>query len=205
VPVQQQAARQRVALPRGSQRSNPATVPRVSQVVKPAHTPRHAAPRAQGGPAARPGAFRLGGQGRGAVGSVYGDAQPPSRTLKSVSPATPALAAEFLVCELIIIVNTLSRPKSYNEKMSEVLWRSTALTAVFFTLALTSMSQRMSKITVAFGGLIVAAVLYNATSTVKTTLDALAGKGTGVTAATSATLEASTEPPHTIQAAPSTA
>lgn len=197
-----QGAQQRVALPRGSQRSNPATVPRISQVVK---GPKHAAPRAQGGPAGRPGAMRLGGQGRGAVGSVYGDAQPPAKTLRSVSPATPALAAEFLVCELIIIVNTLSRPKSYNEKMSEVLWRSTALTAVFFTLSLASMSQRMSKITVAFGGLIVAAVLYNATSTVKTTLDALAGKGTGVTASTSATLEASTEPAHTIQAAPSTA
>lgn len=204
MPVQRQAARQRVVAVQ-SRRSQPATVPRVSQVVKPAHTPRHAAPRAQSSPAARPGAFRLGGQGRGTVGSVYGGSQPPAKSLKSVSPATPALAAEFLVCELIIIVNTLSRPKSYSEKMSEVLWRSTALTAVFFTLSLTSMSQRMSKVTVAFGGLIVAAVLYNATSTVKTTLDALAGKGTGVTATTSATLEASTEPAHTIQAAPSTA
>lgn len=127
------------------------------------------------------------------------------RRLADVSPAAPALAAEYITCMIIIVVTCLTKDKGYTDKMTELLWRSTATTAVFFVLAMASMSQKASKITVAFGALIVLGILYNATSTVKTTLDALAGAGTGVSKTDSATLEASTQPPHTIQTVPSTA
>lgn len=184
------------AVPRS--RSNPATVPRISKVVTPVKAGRSR-------PASQPGGMRLGGGGRGAVRSVYGPGnEAPSRKLKEFSPATPALAAEYLACLVIIAVNTLSQPKDYSARMTQVLWRSTAVTAVFFVLALASMNAKISKITVAFGGLIVAGVLYNATSSVKNTLDALAGKGTGTSASDDATFLASTEPPHTIQPVPDT-
>jgi hypothetical protein len=150
--------------------------------------------------------MRLGGSGQPAVRSVYGPgAQPPAKKLSDVSPATPALAGEYLVCLLIIIVNTMSQPKDYGARMTEVMWRTTAVTAVFFVLAVASMNHHISKVTVAFGALVVGGVLYHATSTIKNTLDAFAGQGTGTSASDDATLLATTEPPHTIQAAPSTA
>lgn len=71
----------------------------------------------------------------------------------------------------------MTKPGDYAEKMTSVLWRLTAVTGVFFALSLASMSPRLAKFTVAFGGLVVAGVLYNAGSGIASTINELAGQG----------------------------
>jgi hypothetical protein len=121
-----------------------------------------------------------------------------------VSPAAPVLAAEYLTCGIIIMVQGLTSPGDYAVKMSQVLWRMTAVTVVFFVLALTSMNNTLNKVSVAFGALIVAGVLYHAGSNIGDTLNELAGKGRTTADGTptdSATLDAevtTSPPPHNI-------
>jgi ABC-type multidrug transport system fused ATPase/permease subunit len=96
-----------------------------------------------------------------------------------VSSATPKLAAEWLACIIIITATTLTKDGEYGTKMAEALWRMTAVTLLFFVLAIVSMSDSMNKITVAFGGLIVITILAKGTGEVKKVLDAAGGAGTG--------------------------
>lgn len=117
--------------------------------------------------------------------------QDTKRGLGQVSSATPKLAAEWLVCVLIIVASTLTREGEYTLNMSEALWRITATTGLFFVLAVASMSKALSGVTVAFGALIMIAILFKSASEMKTILDVASGKGSG---ATSAQLEADVDP-----------
>jgi hypothetical protein len=65
--------------------------------------------------------------------------------------------------------------------MSEALWRITATTGLFFVLAVASMSKNLSGLTVAFGALIMIAILFKSANEMKTVLDVASGKGSGAT------------------------
>jgi hypothetical protein len=123
--------------------------------------------------------------------------QSTKRGLGEVSSATPKLAAEWLVCMIIITATSLTKGGEYTLNMSETLWRATAATGVYFVLAVLSMSKRLSGVTVAFGFLIVLVVLYKSTNEIKTVLDAVSGKGTGLT---SDQLDADIDPGASIKA-----
>jgi hypothetical protein len=98
---------------------------------------------------------------------------------KQVSAATPKLAAEWLVCVIMIGATSLTKEGDYGVKMGEALWRITAVTLLFFILALVSMNESMKQITVAFGGLIVITILAKGAGEIKKVLDAAGGAGTG--------------------------
>jgi len=167
---------------RTSRQTRPAEVPRVSKLV---HTSdaagrqrreiHFARPSNRGGVPDNPPRSAQGNSGGGNVPSysqVRGQAN-------QVSSATPKLAAEWLVCVIIIGATTLTKEGDYGTKMGEALWRMTATTLLFFILAIVSMSDNMNKITVAFGGLIVITILAKSTGEVKKILDAAGGAGTG--------------------------
>lgn len=161
---------------RASRQSKPATIPRVSQVVpREERAPRR--PRTQSGRVSN-----------SYPATEYRDTK---RSLGQVSSATPKLAAEWLVCVLIIVASTLTREGDYTLNMSEALWRITATTGVFFVLAVASMSKSLSGLTVAFGALIMIAILFKSANEMKTVLDVASGKGTG---ATSDQLDADLDP-----------
>jgi hypothetical protein len=175
VPVQPQTRKPR--------QSKPARVPRVSRVV----------PANQSGGHFGQGSTRRAQTRSGRISRSYpvAEYQDTKRGLGQVSSATPKLAAEWLVCVLIITVTQLTKGGDYALNMSETLWRLTATSGLFFVLALASMSRKLSGVTVAFGFLIVLVVLYKNTNEIKTVLDVVAGKGTGET---STQLDADTDP-----------
>jgi hypothetical protein len=175
VPAQPQTRRAR--------QSKPAQLPRISRVV-PANPVKQ--PGGQG--SARRAQTRSGRISRSYPVAEYQDTK---RGLGQVSSATPKLAAEWLVCVLIIIVTQLTKGGDYALNMSEALWRLTATSGLFFVLALASMSKKLSGVTVAFGLLILLVILYKNTNEIKTVLDVAAGKGTGET---STQLDADTDP-----------
>jgi hypothetical protein len=109
--------------------------------------------------------------------------QDTKQGLGEVSSAAPKLAAEWLVCMIIIAVTSLTKGGEYTLNMSETLWRMTAATGVYFVLAVLSMSKKLSGVTVAFGFLIVLVVLYKGSNEIKTVLDVFSGKGSGQTSA----------------------
>jgi hypothetical protein len=156
---------------RTNRQSKPATVPRVSRVVKPKR------PQTRSG--------RISGS------YPVAEYQDTKRGLGQVSSATPKLAAEWLVCVLIIVASMLTRDGEYTLNMSEALWRITATTGVFFVLAVASMSKALSGVTVAFGALIMIAILFKSANEMKTVLDVASGKGSG---ATSDQLDADLDP-----------
>ena len=154
-----------------AQRSQPARVPRVSSVVPPDQQGQHFQQGRARGPQRQSGGF----PGREARQN-YREAR---GTLGEVSSVTPKLAAEWLVCVLIIGATTLTKPGDYLGKMSETLWRLTAVSGLFFVLALVSMYRKAGDATVAFGALIVVGVLFKSSQEIKTVLDMAAGQGSG--------------------------
>lgn len=150
---------------RTSRQSKPATIPRVSRVVPQQRAPR--APRTRSERISR--------------SYPVEEYQGTKRSLGQVSSATPKLAAEWLVCVLIIVASTLTRDSEYTLNMSEALWRITATTGLFFVLAVASMSKNLSGLTVAFGALIMIAILFKSANEMKTVLDVASGKGSGAT------------------------
>lgn len=154
--------------------SKPATLPRSSQLTPPRAGGSHFS-RAGGASGASPSrSGRQPASRRQGGGPTFRGAK---ADLKSVSPQTPKLAAEFLVCVLIITISTFTKPGDYAVKMSQALWRLTAVTALFFVLALWSMSEKYGKIATAFGVLIVAGVLYHAGKDISGTINEVAGMG----------------------------
>jgi hypothetical protein len=137
---------------RTSRQSKPATIPRVSRVVPQQRAPR--APRTRSERISR--------------SYPVEEYQGTKRSLGQVSSATPKLAAEWLVCVLIIVASTLTRDSEYTLNMSEALWRITATTG-------------LSGLTVAFGALIMIAILFKSANEMKTVLDVASGKGSGAT------------------------
>lgn len=96
-------------------------------------------------------------------------------------PLTGYLLGEFVLGVVVIIWQQFSRDNSYEDKMSEMLWRLTALTGVFFILALMASSAKASKVAAAFGLLIDLGILYNATSDIKDMFNVASGQGIGST------------------------
>ena len=107
-------------------RSAPAEVPRISKLV---HTQDQAGrerreihfarPAARGGvpdSAPRGSQGNAGGSGVPSYSQVRGQAN-------QVSSATPKLAAEWLVCVIIIGATTLTKEGEYGAKMAETLWQ----------------------------------------------------------------------------------
>jgi hypothetical protein len=83
--------------------------------------------------------------------------------------------------------------------MGEALWRITAVTLLFFILALASMSESMKQITVAFGALVAITILAKSAGEIKNVLDAAGGAGTDVDKATlTADLNPNAPVPHNI-------
>ena len=161
---------------------SPATAPRASRVVPPNSRGRHFG--SGGTPDNSPGLYRQARRGGGQANS----------DLQSVSPAAPKLAAEFLLAVVLIVAAAMGKPGGYLDRMSEILWRLTALTAVFFILALASMNTVMNKVSVQFGGLIVVAILLMEVKTIGQVFNVLAGKGTGADE-TALTADVTTDPP----------
>lgn len=156
-------------------RGRPATAPRVGRVVPPNSRGRHFAGSGGTpdnlGPSRGSGGSGSGGQGGGSL---------TGRDLQT-SSAAPKLAAEFLLCAVLIVGVAFTKPGSYLDRMSEILWRLTAVVALFFVLSLISMEKHMTGITVAFGGLVVGAILLKDVNTITRTFNVLAGQGTGDT------------------------
>lgn len=169
-------------------RSNPAEVPRISKLV---HTQNASGSqrREVHFERASSGSQRQ-SAGNSGTSPVQGYRQ-TKRSLGEVSGATPKLAAEWLVCVLVIAATQLTKDNDYLSNMSETLWRVTATTGVFFVLALASMDKRLSGLTVAFGGLILVTIIYKNTDEIKTVFDVASGKGSGQT---TATLDADIDP-----------
>lgn len=167
---------------RARRAEKPASIPRVSRVVPADSSGEHF----QGGQRRAARTQRSGGSGGGGGGSDViqptQQYQQTKRSLGEVSSATPKLAAEWLICVLIITATQLTKDDEYLSNMSEVLWRVTATTGVFFVLAIASMAKQLTGITVAFGFLIVLVVLYKNTDEIKTVFDVASGKGSGQTA-----------------------
>lgn len=111
---------------------------------------------------------------RGSYGSSY---RRTRSALRSVSPVTPQLAAEYLLCVLLIFLATMTKKGDYIEKMTTSLWRISAVTFVFFTLALVSMKQSIAKLSVVFGAVVVLGTLYTAAKDIGPMLNVLSGQG----------------------------
>lgn len=110
--------------------------------------------------------------------SSYGSSYRRTRSaLRSVSPVTPQLAAEYLLCCLLIFMVTITKKGDYAEKMTTALWRLSAVTFVFFTLALLSMKQSAAKLAVTFGAIVVLGTLYTAGKDLGPLLKILGGQG----------------------------
>jgi hypothetical protein len=184
---------------RGRQ-AKPAQLPRVSKVVPADSQGGHF----QGGSAQRSQAVRTqrtaqGSQRQSAGSSLPSYSQTKGKLERNVSSAAPKLAAEWIVCVLIIGATALTKPGDYLTNMTEVLWRLTAVTAMFFVLALASMARPMREITVAFGALIVLGILYKSSQEIKTVLDEAGGLGSGEDKTQlTADLDPDTEPKHNI-------
>jgi hypothetical protein len=178
VPAQQQTRSQ--ARTRQARQSKPATIPPISQV-----TPARGSRSGRGTQRPRTRSDRV---SRSYPVAEYKDTK---RSLGEVSSATPKLAAEWLICVIIIAATQFTKGGDYTLNMSEALWRLTATTGVFFVLAVASMSKRLSGATVAFGFLIVLAILFKSTNEIKTVFEVAAGKGTGQT---SDQLDSDTDP-----------
>jgi hypothetical protein len=156
-------------------RGNPATAPRVGRVVPPNSRGRHFSSGGGTpdnlGPSGGSGSRGSGGSGGGSL---------TGRDLQTTS-AAPKLAAEFLLCAVLIVAVAMSKSGSYLDRMSEILWRLTATVALFFVLSLISMNKNTTKITVAFGGLVVGAILLKDVNSMTRLFNILAGQGTGDT------------------------
>lgn len=177
--------------------TSPAQVPRISKLVHtsdPAGRQRREVHFARPDSGSRPAAAQPARTGSG--GPSYSQVRGQAR---QVSAATPKLAAEWLVCVMIIGATSLTKEGDYGVKMGEALWRITAVTLLFFILALVSMSENMKQITVAFGALIVITILAKGAGEVKHVLDAAGGAGTGEDKATlTADLNPDAPVPHNI-------
>lgn len=73
------------------------------------------------------------------------------------------LFAEYLAGALLIMLGIFVGDDSYSTKMGRALLRLSALTAVFFVLALVASGENSGKFAAAFGGLIDVAILFDAT------------------------------------------
>jgi hypothetical protein len=155
-----------VRSPRARTGGTPATLPRVSRVTP---SPSARAPRTTGRARGR--------TGRSSGPSPFSGVRSGQRGLRSVSPAAPRLAAEYLACVIIISAQAMTEPGDYASRISAAMWRITAVTVLFFVLALASMSERASKVSVAFGLLVVLGTLYHAGKNMGGTLSQIAGQG----------------------------
>ena len=166
---------------RTNRQTRPAQVPRVSKLVHttdPGGRQRREVHFARPDRGGVPDNAPRGSQGNSGGSNVPSYSQVRGQA-KQVSAATPKLAAEWLVCVIMIGATSLTKEGDYGVKMGEALWRITAVTLLFFILALVSMNESMKQITVAFGGLIVITILAKGAGEIKKVLDAAGGAGTG--------------------------
>lgn len=173
-------------------RGNPATAPTVGRVIPPNRSGRHFSNG--GGTPDNLGANRASG---GTGGGGGGGGALTGRDLQTTS-AAPKLAAEFMLCAVLIVAVAMSKPGGYLDRMEEILWRLTATVALFFVLSLVSMNKNMSRITVAFGGLVVGAILLKDVNSMTRLFNVLAGKGTGESKDDLTSDTTTDEPPHNI-------
>jgi hypothetical protein len=175
-----------------SQRTRAAQAPRVSRVVPPNSSGRHFGGQSQGSGA------QTRRQRARSVRDLPGGEQyrTTQRDIKGISSSAPQLFAQFLICGVFITASVLTEHKTYLDRMSEVLWRLTAVTALYFILALMSMNKVMGQFTVQFGWLIVAVVFMKSVSNIGRTFNVLAAQGSGQSD-TELTADNTTDaPPH---------
>jgi hypothetical protein len=116
-------------------------------------------------------------------------------------PHTGALIAEYILGVFFIFWAVFTSKDTYTNSMSNALWRMSALTMLFFFLALVDHGGKSGKIAVAFGGMIDLAIIFTATSqnVISSMAKVVTGEGAGGGIdLTSALTQAggSTEPPH---------
>ncbi len=127
---------------------------------------------------------------------------PKLSTGKGSGPKVSTLIVEWLIAMLLIFWSVLSGQKGYLEGMQNALWRMTALSGVFFVLALTMRGKNTARVAVAFGLLIDLAMLLQTAkdNELKMLADIFAQKGTGgssggtVTATATSSLGAAQSP-----------
>jgi hypothetical protein len=164
-----------------SQRTRPAQSPRVSRVVPPNRSGRHFAGQSQGSGAQTRGHRARSVRDVAVVGAATEQYRASHRDLEGVSSAAPQLFAQFLICGVFITASVLTEHKTYLDRMSEVLWRLTAVTALYFILALVSMNKTMNPVSIQFGWLIVAVIFLKSVSNIGRTFNVLAAQGSGQT------------------------
>jgi hypothetical protein len=114
-------------------------------------------------------------------------------------PHTGTLIAEYALAVFFIMWTVFTSKDTYVNAMSTAMWRLTALTFLFFVLALVDHGGRPGKAAVAFGALIDLGVIFSATNqnVIGSIGNVLSGQGQGVS--TTAALKSaggSDEPPH---------
>jgi hypothetical protein len=115
------------------------------------------------------------------------------------STHTAGLIAEYIAGMVLIAWGIFTGQKDYLEAMSEAMWRMTALTFVFFVLALVARGDKSGKAALAFGAIVDLGILFHATQTnvIKTMGNVIAGQGTGVDNTTLTADIQTTEPTRT--------
>jgi hypothetical protein len=179
-----------------SRRMSPAQAPRVSRVVTPNPQGRHFT-GGSGGTGAQSKGYRARSvRDVAAVGAASEQYGATRGDLKGISAAAPRLFAQFLICGVFVSASVLTEHQTYLDRMSEVLWRLTAITALYFILALVSMNKTMSEVAVQFGWLIVGVVFLKSVSNIGQVFNALAGAGTGLSDADLTSDNTTDQPPH---------
>lgn len=99
---------------------------------------------------------------------------------KGKAPQVSTLIAEWLIAVIVILWGIFSGNKSYEETIANAMWRLTALSGVFFVLALVMRGKNTGRVAVAMGALIDLALILEATNhgEVKKLAGVFAGKGT---------------------------
>lgn len=93
---------------------------------------------------------------------IAGGKFPKLSSAKAGSPQVSTLIAEWLIAVVLIMWGVLSGNKSYVEGMQNALWRMTALSGVFFVLALVMRGKNTGRVAIAFGALIDLALILQA-------------------------------------------
>lgn len=113
---------------------------------------------------------------------------------------TGGLIAEWAAGMFLIAWGIFTGGKSYLEGMSDALWRMTALTFVFFILALVARGDKSGKVALAFGGIVDLGILFHATQTgvVKGIGQIVSGQGIGADTTTLDSDLQTTEPTSSV-------
>lgn len=106
---------------------------------------------------------------------------PKLATAKGAAPKTSTLIVEWLVAVLVIFWGVLDGQTDYVSAMSKALWRVTALSGVFFVLALVMRGKNTGRVAIAFGAIIDLAVIFEAAKngSIKGLAGVFEGTGTG--------------------------